>query len=1519
MKKVIALALSAALAIGAVASPARPGTEGRHKPGVAAIAKAKPFRPLMPVRPRLEQSNAKGISSAPAILLRKSAVKPTYNKAQSARISDGLQLRGSVVSTWSFRFPGYYNVPCTPEGEFEQIGSVVAEYGAWDDGNGKIYVAGMQDWGMGFVIPELYVYSTDTWDEIDYLDCDFTIIGTDNATDPVTGEVYGCFYDENYENLAWAKADYPSGRSQTIKTLTEDERMFGVACDATGQFYAMLANGKFVKVDKATGEYTVVSETILRPYYSTSATFDDKSGTFIFSYAPAAGMSSLWAIDAATGEASILVDYTDNDQITALSVVKAAAEDLAPAAPSLEAEAPNGGKTINYTITLPDTHFDGSAATGQLAWSLLVDGIEADQGTSACGSVVTGTYTVDTEGAHTLIAYAENEVGRSPGAKVTVVIGTGVPMAPANLGINNFGDGDISLYWDAVKGSVDGAYVDPDAITYTVSRNGTVVEEGLTDTYFYETVDVPDTYLKLNYEVTAEYAGNVSEPATVSTGIGAIVPPYACNFSAEPYDDGLYTSVNANNDNVEWYFSAYYGCFKYDYCDNAGDDWLITPAFYLEAGKVYEFSYSIAAGHTMYTERYALAMGVAPIAAAMVTELVAPTELVGDLSTPELKTVTVKPTTTGNYYIGWHALSDPSQFMIQVKDVRMSAGMSQGSPAEATDIALEREATGHLRLHGSFKAPATDISGNALSSLGKIVVTREGKDAPVATFDSATPGATMQFDDNDIPAMGTYTYSIIAYGTDGSIGREARTSVYVGPLAPLEVPEVRLVEGDTPGTVVLSWDAPDTDVEGNALDPANLTYMVYVLGMYNQAIPVLDEPTAACEARFKVCEPDEKEFATFYVAALNLGLESESLTRSDMVPVGKAEALPYGHSFNEADRGAHLLGYIVPAGIGGYVEIGNQAAEGVPAQDGDDAFIKLYNPTQYSSIEFFTGKVALAGATNPAVSLYYYKWADSDTNTTDVLAVDGNGNETALGFADNATTGNVGWNLLVCPLDAVKDQNVKIVVRGTVSSHSTMLYDNLRVADRQPADLAAISLKAPDRVEVDKPFVVSAGIVNMGVAKADTYTVELLLNGEVIASTTEVPSLEAGDQTVVEFNQTLSPLTQGKLEYTARVTMAGDGDATNDISPVAAPLLVESKFPAVTDLEASRTESGIQLSWSAPVTTGFEAKDVEDFEDAPAWTEEVEGWTMVDRDGKQIGTLDGAGMPDAVAMRTTHSFFVFDSESDDIFFYNPELAYLVQGNSGSKSLVAMYILPIDTDQDDWAISPTLSGEAQTISFYARSFHPEYLDRMEVLYSMTDSTDPDDFVTLCPDGDIEVPQMVDAVGNAAYKQYEFDLPEGARRFALRAHNAGGEGFMLMIDDVKFRPANATLEVVSYDVYRDGAKINTAAIATPSYTDTEADGTAHTYNVIVNYNRGMSPVSNTVLVEALGINDALAGSIRVVVENRVIAVTGVAAEMPVRLYSADGRQLYAGTGDSRIPVQPGTYVLSAGSAHIKVVVK
>ena len=96
-------------------------------------------------------------------------------------------------------------------------------------------------------------------------------------------------------------------------------------------------------------------------------------------------------------------------------------------------------------------------------------------------------------------------------------------------------------------------------------------------------------------------------------------------------------------------------------------------------------------------------------------------------------------------------------FQIHLRDISLSAPLTAGSPAEVTDLKLVRDLEGHLKLHGSIKAPVNDINGLTLTSISSITVNRDDRSEPVASLSAVNPGATVEFDDTDIPAAGTYT------------------------------------------------------------------------------------------------------------------------------------------------------------------------------------------------------------------------------------------------------------------------------------------------------------------------------------------------------------------------------------------------------------------------------------------------------------------------------------------------------------------------------------------------------------------------------------------------------------------------------------------------------------------------------------------------------------------------------------------------------------------------------------------
>ena len=158
------------------------------------------------------------------------------------------------------------------------------------------------------------------------------------------------------------------------------------------------------------------------------------------------------------------------------------------------------------------------------------------------------------------------------------------------------------------------------------------------------------------------------------------------------------------------------------------------------------------------------------------------------------------------------------------------------------------------------------------------------------------------------------------------------------------------------------------------------------------------------------------------------------------------------------------------------------------------------------------------------------------------------------------------------------------------------------------------------------------------------------------------------------------------------------------------------------------------------------------------------------------------------------------------------------------------------------ISPELIGDEQEISFYAKSMSSVYPDSFEFYYSTT-GKDRDDFIQI---GDeIEAPHD--------WTQFSYELPEGAKYFAVRY--VSGDGFVFMVDDFRFVPASARnlmdeLALVGYNVYRDNQRINKEPVEEPEFTDKGVSAGDHRYSVTAVYLQGESRLGNDVEVSIEG---------------------------------------------------------------------
>lgn len=1467
MKKALSLVSSAALAVAMTFSAAAAPQTARKL--TAANAAGSELTRTVSMKPnaapsRIHPLKARTAANAATPSLKKAmkaahlVQKTSAAKSPAAEAASLPDLRGSVVfqSNWTQENQptGLYKINADGTTTM-QIEEVDASGGGFlQDG---IYTATeyMEFWGMLFITATAYdlesgesvaVYGGESPDHI--------CIGGETV-DPTDGTVYGITYNANMDGLQLSKMSYGETISSTA-VAPLDGNWNSIACDASGQLYGISYEGvmegeNFVatssalnKIDKTTGEVTLIGETGHAPQYLSSATIDTKTGRMFWTVNPPDETGYLCEVNLVTGAATKIVDFALDDEIMGLCVVAPAAEEGAPAAVTdLAADFPQGALSGNVSFKLPTTLFDGSAATGTLGYKVLANGQQVADGTGAAGADVTAPVTVEEAGEYTIVVTASNAVGEGPKVKLTLFIGNGTPKSPEAALV--YEGGKMKLSWPAVTESADGGFIDPAAVTYSVTRiinnesgSALTVASGLTATSFEEEVAMPAEITTYHYLVVAESAGVVSAPAkSNSVTLGNIVPPYVNHFDSAEALSG-YTIIDGNDDGKVW---TYYqgasgadgepGAARMTYNTNlAMDDWMITPPLKLEGGKAYKVSFQARANSDAYPERVEAKWGNAATAAAMTGVIVAPTDL--GKNWVELGAYII-PEADGIYYVGIHGISDEDTYYLYVDDLTVSAASATTVPGLATDLAVANDPSGNGQATITFKAPAKTMGGETLAAITKIELSRDGN--VIKTFDAPAPGDELSHEDT--AETGTHTYSVQAFNADGA-GEVASVTAFVGIDKPGAPENVTMVETSTPGEVTITWDAVTVDQNGNAINSALVKYLV-AERVTTGWTPIFETPISATTYTFQAVPAGEQDFAQYAIFAVTDGGTGTGAP-TEMIPVGT----PYEgmeESFPDGTL-SYVLGLDSSNG-GSWSLFGDDS--GIPSQDGDNGFIGMEASYLEQGADLFTGKISLAGAVNPGISFYTYNLVGEsggkDENTIELFVREiGAAEYTALGtpivIGDLAT--EAGWVSVNKSLAAYAGKTIQLMFRATCHGFAYTLIDNIKIGDMLENDLHARAISAPAKVKAGADYEVAVTVNNNGTKDATAFTIKLFADGEQVAAKT-VDALTAGTATTETFTLNMHALAEEPVVLHAEVEFAADEKQDNNKTAEVTVTPQISKLPAVTDLKGEADENGkAHLTWSEPDLNAAPAETgVVDFEDAESFAHEYEGWTFIDADGKPVGGFQNTDIPGIDPGNTLTSFFVFDRAAET--WKHESFA----AHSGTKYLASLFNYnPSNGLVDDWAISPMLDGSAQTITFYAKSYDSQYSESFDFLYSTT-GTETSDFILVGSKKNI----------STTWTEYSFEVPAGALYFAIRNHDT--DAFMLMLDDFTFAPAGASAElsIAGYDVYRDGVKITTEPTGETEFTDADATDGDHTYVVVAVYDKGISKGSNAVTVSTTGIAD------------------------------------------------------------------
>lgn len=1418
---------------------------------------------------------------------------------------------------------GLYSVPTNNNSEFELLWEI--EYGVdatfgGAEQNGIYYLNYYWEYPGGMLkYVESYGYDVSTGEQVYYADISSVpevLCSGGMALDPTTNEIYGISMTADQEGQQLAKIDYTKP-TPTVTVIAPLEGIYGAfAIDNKGQFYGIkIADGDnegiLCKIDRQTGASTVVGPTGQFPYYMTGACIDPKTNRMFWAVSPENTRAYLVELDPATGKASFVCRFSGDEQLTGLFVPAPRAADGAPnECEDVALNFNQSSLTGTVTFKAPATLFNGTAITGNVTVNLLMNDEPQPTLTVAAGASGTFNVTVPEAGLYTFTIFASNEAGE--GVKTSykkIWIGADTPASTqATL---QYANGNMEISWLPVTEGLNGGYINPSEVTYTVEDNqGNIIADGLTVTSYSYKVEEPESLTPYYYNVYVEADGLKSAPARTNVvALGAITPPYKADFIANGFVG--WTIIDGNNDGLKWEID-FDGSLYMEYNrDLDMDDWLITPPVKLEAGKAYNVAFEAQGMDDYHTEKIEVKWGKTNTAEGMTNTLIAPTEIT--INKYEQLSNMIVPSESGLYYIGFHGISDADQHYLFLNDIQIKEGVSNAAPGLPTNLTATPERSGRgWNCTIAFNAPTVTMADVALTSLTKVEIYRDN--TLIKTFETPAVGAALSYTDIE-PPFGKHTYTVTGYNEVGT-GLSASVTLFVGIDIPLAPEVVNMTTTDIDGQVLLTWTPVTEDINGTLLTPEDVTYTIsyYNDGEWITAAEDLKTTTYSWQA----VRPGNQEFIQTAVFAVDEKGVSDGTT-SGMMPVGtpyKGLDETFANGEPHYNWGIDYIGayYFVETGIAG-----DDTFKDVQSVAGDDGFFYIYAGYPENGASLISGLVSLQEIVNPALSFYVYN-VYSEENGEDI-------NEISVAIREtNQETWNVileptkindlcnglrgEWGRIILDLDKYAGKKIQFMISGLVQKYTTISLDDIKIGSEYLYDLAIDGIAAPGKVLTGSDYTVEVTVTNNGIKPATSYMIELYADGSLAESKTGM-ELAGGRTATYTFERTMSALDREDVEYYAKAVYSLDEDMANNQSASITVVPVVSTLPDPDNLRAANAQGGVQLTWDEPDLEGGVALAVtDDFEDAESFAKEYGGWTFVDVDGKEVGGIQLTTLPNIIPGSTKGSFWIWDTEAVEV---DDDDAY-----SGNKCLFSLYNND-GTNADNWAISPLLYGGAQTISFYARSFKENYPEQIQVLYTTQDVIDQTTFSA----SDFKV-----VAGSTVYPvpfkwtRYEYDLPAGAKHFAIRSFDQ--DAYILFVDDVTYTPAGSTAELIleGYNIYRNGQQINDAPVVKTSYLDLLDVDATYTYAVTAVYEgQGESAGSNAVTIDfkVNGI-EYMEVSPSITIENRNIVIND-AEGMIVTVADAAGTLIFNGYGSRKtvVNVNGGVYIVNVAGKTSKVLVK
>lgn len=1371
------------------------------------------------------------------------------------------------------------------------------------------------------------VYDTETWTLENSIH-----LGTNND-----GSITGDLTYDHTSNTIYASTR-PFGNTETGDLVTIDPVtgaftkiastgfISALAADAKGQLWGIGRDGVLYRIGKD-GSKEKVGSTGYIPSteYSQSATIDYRTGRMFYIFNGYVEgdvyhtiMTRLFEIDLSTGAATTLVNFGNDERISALGIINAnpdAPDNIADL--SFRPVEPRS-LTGRVSFTVPTVTYGQTTLNGNVDITLTLDGEPVGSATAVAGSTFTRDMIVSSEGNHTLTVVLSSGGHEGVKAVQTTFFGTDTPKPVTDLKFETDESRAIAtLTWTTPTTGVNGGYIDTDNITYDIKRlpEQSDAATGYKGDGFTETI--PDEMQYMRYKVEVCVDGQKSKAAYSNYAIAGQphTIPFVEMFATEA-DFNKFTVIDANNDAAEytdifyapkWHYDDEYAAAFYYTNNNVADDWLITPALKLEQGKVYRIMFS-AYGYYGYDNRLLLTVGPRPTVEGQ-THIIAdrtfnavnlePVQIVVDFVAAE-----------GDSYIGFHNVADKSDHM-SIDNILVREMNSGDVPAAIANPDIKVNDEGKVEI--TFTTPTATANGKTLEGTVDVCIYKGIDTTPMATLKDCKPGEVKQWTDvKTIPAPNVYSLVVV---NDNGESIQTDISIDLSEGIPGAVSDINALP-DANGNILLTWAAPagGVDSEGRTIVPGNVHYTITRISGATFTELVHDYSGLSFTDTDPLADVEGPQGSVFYRITPASATGEGKASMSPVVTVGEAYTIPFAETWMNqiATTGPwrsdskNISWSVVSTGYDPYT-LGKDGP-GLLKVEGDS-----YGK-QPGSGYYISPRINFSETTAPKLSFYMYgatTYADDTYLQVGYETTDGT--RTLLPEMYYAKAEENGWREFTADLSAIEGQSsVSFLFYGNINTveNNCMHIDNVRVTGEAPVDeIKMESLSGPVTLLPGTEGEYKAVVANVGTNVQKEAKVSLSANGSIIDEQ-RIENLSTGESKEVIFRFTPSEsMAQTTVNLQATVQSETDGIEANNERTISVSV-GEMFMPYVSTISGyCDSDLSAVICWNTPDRSSVKKQISDGAEDYRTFAiDSIGHWTMTDGD-----------------LTYPHLFYY---QEEDVEWENCDKLQSFMVFNPSKTTPSIPLNAHSGEQyfvcwsangkanDDWMISPELTGDLQMISFYARAVSANYQEPFNVLFSYS-GTDRSEFVKLNQQGTL-------APKDTVWTLFRFTLPEGARHFAI---NYVGRNMMgLLIDDVQYNGFDTGRNPDGYNIYRDGIRLNTEPLTSLKYTDAgHKTGDVHSYYITAVYGDRESEPSDEIKIEIkepTGIDTPTSGKSVARISTRPGRIVVEGAEgNEISVYTIDGRLVsrQKGSDISVITVHAGLYIVKTDGTIGKVVVR